>query len=559
MNKSSIRGLIILALLVGILQVSVAGATSCNPAGAEFRVLGVIWGNATSKISAGPGQMDVPLTVTLQSYGTNCNLVAVEGKLQISGGYSNFNGSLSYPKYFTQSVSPDSIFNMTFHLNIANNIVTGPNTISNYFLYMYYNYSNNTDRESQGLSVAIPMHGSPHLTFTTKNPEVSTGLDSILINVTNSGSGPAYNITTTVSTGSGVSVIGTTDKEVGTLLPGESKTLSVLVYSESSGGSVSLGFDSSYISPYGYNTTLKSSIGLYMESQQTAPITYTKSPLEINVSTDILISQQISNITFIFSNNGNTILRNVSAQTFVTGSHSGIEFLDNNPIRINSIFPHSSVSVTRNIYENGSQIFPINVSATFFNGSSLEAVSNSFTMISGGTINMIPSSMSVTPTTVAPGDIFSLSFIITDTGTTGVTDANASVLPTAEFRPYGTSATDFIGSISTESPTSISLTMIANSSLKGGKYVIPVVLSYLGNFRQRMNTTVNVTVNVTSTSSSGTSYTSGSRTSTGATATSRGKSTGLYIFVVTFVVVIVVIFGFSKLRRSSKGTNTKQK
>lgn len=265
--------------------------------------------------------------------------------------------------------------------------------------------------------------------------------------------------------------------------------------------------------------------------------------LVVNVSPTVLVSGEINNFTITFTNTGNTVLNNLSAQTYVSGSQSGIQILNHKPINIESILPLSSVNVTQRIYENGSQIFPLNVSVTYFSGSSLEQVVDSVSMLSSGTIDMVPSSISVTPSTITPGSILSISFVITDTGTSGVTDAVATAIPPAGFKPYGVSGTDFIGSIGTETPTAVSLTLIANASLKSGSYTIPVQLSYLNTFRQNMSTTVNVPVTVLESGSSSreTSSSNGSSTQNG--------SFGVYILIGTFAAIIIAIFSIALVKR----------
>ncbi len=276
------------------------------------------------------------------------------------------------------------------------------------------------------------------------------------------------------------------------------------------------------------------------------------SPITVNVSTSVLISGQINNLTFSFDNIGNSTLYNVSAQTYVSGSQTGIQFIDHKPIVISSLLPHSAVNVTQRMYENGSQIFPLNITVMYFNGTRLGELSDSFTMLSGGTVDMVPSSLSVTPSTVTAGGIFSLSFIITDTGTGGVSDANATAILPDGFKNYGVSSSDFIGGISPQSPTPVSLSLEASSTLKSGTYTIPVKLSYLGGFRQSLSSIVNVTVNV---SSSG-STSSGLSSSSGASSTGASSSSsdiGLLILVGTFVVVLaVVLYAGARRRRKTE-------
>ena len=183
------RTYILLAMIAvfATAQLGLASAASCNTADVGFKVIGVSWGifnsthvdNATQMhISAGPNERDVPLTLSIQSYGTSsntCILTAVEGQLQVYGGFSNFNGSADYPTAYVQQVSPSSIFSMEFNLNIAN-VIAGPSITYIFPLYLYYNYSNYTSRNSQTINIGIPMHGSANLTYTPSVKALGPGI-----------------------------------------------------------------------------------------------------------------------------------------------------------------------------------------------------------------------------------------------------------------------------------------------------------------------------------------------------------------------------------------------
>lgn len=264
-------------------------------------------------------------------------------------------------------------------------------------------------------------------------------------------------------------------------------------------------------------------------------------PLQVNLSTDVLVSGQVNNLTLSFKNTGDSTLNSISAQTSISSSQSGITFINHKPIEISSLAPYATVNVTEEMYENASQIFPFNVSITLYNGTEFAQAMDSFSMLSSGTVVMVPSSISITPTSVTPGSIFLISLVITDTGTSGVSNANATAILPSGFSDYGTTSSDYIGSIGTETPTPISLTLMANSSVKSGSYTIPIKLDYLGSFREALSSIVNVTVNITSSGSSGLSGSTTGGTPLSTSASSSGD-TGLYIAIAAFVAAIAVIF-----------------
>ncbi len=280
-------------------------------------------------------------------------------------------------------------------------------------------------------------------------------------------------------------------------------------------------------------------------------------PITLNISSYAIVSGQVNNLTLSFTNTGNTTLRNISAQTSISSSQSGIEFVGHAPIEISSLAPHSTANVIQRLYENSSQIFSLNTTVTLFYNGTFEEMESSFPMLSSGTVDMIPSSISITPTSVSAGSIFLVSFVLTDTGTSGVSNANASAVLPAGFSTYGTSSSTFIGSIGAETPTPVSITLMANSSVKPGSYKIPIKLDYQGSFRQTSSSYVNVTVNVTSGSSASSSGTAGSTAA--ASSSSSSSNIGLYIAIGTFIVIIGAIFGLQMMRQRRAASAAKPK
>jgi hypothetical protein len=288
------------------------------------------------------------------------------------------------------------------------------------------------------------------------------------------------------------------------------------------------------------------------------------SPLEVNASPDLFYTGQIDNITFNFTNTGSTVLSGISAQTTSQNSQGrGVQLFGEQPLVINSLAPGSTVSLEQKLYnENVSQqTFPVNVTVNFFNGTSPEQLSKSFTMFSTGTIDMVPTSITVSPANVVAGSILSISFVITDTGTAGVSDATATAILPKEFTAYGSNSI-FLGSIQTGIQTPVSITMIANAVVKSGNYIIPVLITYQNNLAQNLNTTVDVPV-VVGGSMSGNFLGGGVYTSNSAFRAEyarRGGGYGLYIEVILLIALIAVSVLYIRLRRkTTKAAPSKSK
>jgi hypothetical protein len=103
------------------------------------------------------------------------------------------------------------------------------------------------------------MHGSANLTYTPSVKALGPGIDNVTLRVSNTGSGALANISTSISSQSGISVL-EQPQGVSYLAPGQTRNVTVLLYNPSSSGgsAASLEVNSHFISPYGYNTTASS-------------------------------------------------------------------------------------------------------------------------------------------------------------------------------------------------------------------------------------------------------------------------------------------------------------
>ena len=278
--------------------------------------------------------------------------------------------------------------------------------------------------------------------------------------------------------------------------------------------------------------------------------------LVMNVSPSVFVTGLVNNVTFSFTNTGSTALQNISTTLQASSKDMAeeIQFLGVQPIRIPLLPPGNTISIDQTLYENVSRTFTINMTATLFNGTNPEEILEGFTVFSEGTINMVPSSITVSPSNVTAGSIFSTSFVVTDTGTVGASGATATALVPKGFRAYGSNS-EYLGDIQTDTQTPISLTLIANSTVKSGDYVIPIVLAYQNNLKDNLNTTIDVPVTVIG---SGGTVTSGGRTFTSnslpnGTYARRGGGGSVLIEAVLVIAVLALAYLYLKERKKTHG------
>ncbi len=268
-------------------------------------------------------------------------------------------------------------------------------------------------------------------------------------------------------------------------------------------------------------------------------------PLSINATPSTLVSDQTENLTLNLTNNGNTTLTNLLIHISIPGSDGGV--LENQPIQVTSVSPHNSVVLNESIdiYANASSSFPVNITTTFYNGSRLNQVLNNRFFLSTGLIQLTPSSITVSPSGASPGSIFSMSFVLTDTGTAGASGMTATALPTKGFKTFSSNSV-FVGSISADGQTSVTISQEVLNSTKPGVYTVPVRVNYLNNLRQNMSAIVNVTVPV------GAPFLASANGSGTIVRQSAGGGGIIELLMVIVIIVLAVLLYRERRRRAAK-------
>ncbi len=260
-------------------------------------------------------------------------------------------------------------------------------------------------------------------------------------------------------------------------------------------------------------------------------------PLTVSIVPKVLISGRIENITLNLTNTGNTALNFISMHVSMPNPDG--TFLGIQPIQVRTIAPRSSIELPQSvfIYSNASQSFPMNFSINLYNGTTIEQIAYNPIVLSSGIINITPSSLTLSPTKPTPGGIFSISFVLTDIGTAGASTVTVAPLPPRGFESYGSNST-FVGDMQADVQTPVTLTLISNTTLKAGNYIIPVRINYLNNLRQNLSTTVDVPVAI----GAGPSTFNALSGSTARYTTSRGSSTIMLIVLIALVIAFVLLF-----------------
>lgn len=295
---------------------------------------------------------------------------------------------------------------------------------------------------------------------------------------------------------------------------------------------------------------------LYYADSENRNITFEvqscKSPLSVSVTPTSVTSGEIQNLSLSLANTGSMALNSIVV-------HFGIPSIDgavigSSQIQISSLPSDSKYNSNISIFvsRNASiESFPFNLTATFYSsGGSIEQVSNSTSLIPTGSIDLLTSGLTVTPTSVQPGGIASISFTLTDIGTSGASAVSVDAITPLGFSAFGSNPV-YVGDISADSQSPVTVSLSVNSTVRPGEYTIPLVISYLNDLRQNITETDNVTVTV--------SGLSGAVTTGGSLSSSQKytyKNSGLRlvdVFVVILIAaLIVVVYFFARERIRGK-------
>lgn len=236
--------------------------------------------------------------------------------------------------------------------------------------------------------------------------------------------------------------------------------------------------------------------GLYSDSETrnvSFEIGRCTSPLTVIMTPQTLTTGNIQNITLTIQNNGATTLNSIAIH--ISAPSSDASWLTSMPIAIGSLGPHGSTSTAVSVFvmKNATISVPVNITAVYFNGTTIQELSNDITALSTGLVSLTPSSYATSPSTPTTPGVFSLSFILTDVGTSGASAVTVTPLPPPGITSYG-SNTIFIGDVGVDTQTPVTLSLISSNSVKSGDYKLPIRINYINNLRQNVTAWANTSI-----------------------------------------------------------------
>ena len=540
---------------IALLMVSgISGASSINASCANqntvtsFNVVGVKWGlpssqnlqqnssTQVSSVSAGPGQEDVPLTITLDN-NNNCELVDVHAQMPFVSYFTAQNGSLLYAVDNIQDVQPYSFFNVVYYLNIANNTPVSPNGGTYEKLNLYWNYTNSNEGYEYSTLFLVPLEGSTELYFNTSQQLTAGKVNYITLNVSNDGSGYGYAIKPSVESTSYVSQIGPATS-ISTLTPNSAADVSVPVYLSPSAASttVPITFEVSYINAYGYNETIPVTFSMYA-----VPPT---NMVSIALSSNEITIGQLQTDSLQIINNDSSAISNVSLTLTATSPLTLIG--SDGYYSIGSIGALENSSIPVKLYiTSQTSVATLNAQLSYLLDGQPYSVSRSLSLLSPGYINITNTGTTQLPDVATPGSVVSLTGTLLNTGSISASAVTLTMHPVNGINALGENST-FLGSIGTYSPTAFTVSVILSKNIKPGTYEVNVTLAYINNLNQKESELLKVPIVVSSSN-----FTT-SQSNPYAVSTKYRKSGSDFLYIIAIVIVLAIIGAFLYKRKGDK-------
>ncbi len=389
------------------------------------------------------------------------------------------------------------------------------------------------------LSGPAPIPNPPSFRLTTQTTTLCRGMTNYIpINITNGGSVTQATMSS-ITVGLAPGVKGLYESGNGTvagrdLRPGQSETVYLPVFVSANVSELVFG---GITINYYYNTLYSD-----YEVRNTSFATQTcPQPLSVSLSPQVLTAGVIQNMALNLTNTGAIPINSISVIFTLPGIDGA--WLSPQPLQITTLAPHTTMRVNESVYisRNASQSVPLNVTASYYNGTSLQQAAIYGQFLASGVISMSPSSFTTSPAVPTPQSVFSISFILTNTGTSAASAVTVTPIPPAGFTSYGTN-TVFVGSIGVDTQTPVTVSLIASNSVKSGSYSIPIKVSYMNGLRQSVTTWANTSVVLGE--AQAINYTQIAR--------ARGGGGGGLVILILIVLVIVLLVLLIRERRRAK-------
>lgn len=505
---------------------------------ADFLVIGTVWGTPANPIEAGPGDRNVPLTVTLEylpyQYGKT-TATSINSTLTLPDGFTDIDGVRTASAYAV-GVVPNSIFYLNFNLNIDSSLAVANYTIP---MTISWNSTSYTNLE-QSTEVTVQLKGKVKLNFENAQTYLNPGeVNNVEVILSNTGSGDAYEVSTTISAPSQVSILNKTPT-ISTLKASSTINLNMSIYVAPAAEGLPLTFSlaTTYKDAYFNGRSFSQTLGFIVKD-----VSPSMSPIALDVQPTTLTTGKVNGLNITVSNIGDSPIRKLSISFGFSGAQ--ITWLRPDLAQTETLLSGQSITIQAKVYAppTATTSVALQISLKYYDTNDiLNQETRSIGLLSQGTIDIELVDFSVIPEQPSIGQVFSITATLTNIGTIAASAVTVIPRPPAGFTIFG-SRSIFIGDMQLNAPTTFTLSLFATNTTKPGTYQVPVDLTYLDNLRNPLSVTINLSVVVRE----GNSLTPGSQQRPG-----WASLDSFTLFLIIMISVIMLAAGFLLGRRIGK-------
>jgi len=401
--KNKLLPIIILMLILIPITISTVNARASS-----FFVQKALWGTPTIPAEAGPGDQNVPLTVFVQYYGI-LPASSVQGTLNLPSGFSDANGGVKAIAYAV-AVTPNSIFQLAFNLNIGNNVSIGNHSFS---LDLMWNETMPVDL-TESTSFSIQLKGKVKLSFETSQIYLNPGqVNNIPVKLNNVGNGNATDVSPSVVVPLQLGIVNQLPS-ISKLDASSSVMINLSVYVSPSAGNspITFSFTTTYRDSYFNLRTINQNLGFIIRS-------YDHAMLKIMSSTNNLTPSQTESVKFTVRNDGSMTLKDIFLNL---NTQPPINVLDTDgKFDLGTLNPGQTTDFSLSIYVSPSSVTAASITFTFSYtdpSSMIKSDNRVLTFLLNTASHMSPFSIKVQPNILIAGKLNNITTTVTNIGTT---------------------------------------------------------------------------------------------------------------------------------------------
>ncbi len=475
-------------LASGLVLIPSVSASSSNTTG--FQVINAAWGAASNSTTAGPGDRNVPLTVTLEYTFPN-TAESVQGLLDLPTGFTLYNGSSVDFSTETQTMPTGTIFELTFNsIYLASNLALGSYSATLNLSWTAAGYAYVLNQTS---TITLVVQGTPQIDFSSPSSTLISGeVNNISMSIQNTGSGSASNIS--ISASSQIAGIVNSVPQILSLASGTSDTFMLQIYipKSASGSVISLTVAASYKDPSGNSRSASQTFDFYGSS-------LSEPSLEFSVTPHSLSPGQVNNVTVTLTNAGSGTADSII--TTMSGSSQSVSLVSNFP-NVDSLAPGSSDSATVSIYVSSSAAsspLTLTFSASYFDQYGVAGSTGQSEGFQVAATTIANTSLSVTTisNSVISGSVSEVSFLVKNLGNSTIYSPTFAISVASPLVISGNSTFSSVGtSISPGASQVFTAYLTASLSSTSGVYSTTINVSFTDQYGMTHDQTYSVAVNL---------------------------------------------------------------